>query len=105
MCDYGGRVISVGGEESRDLAHVPQSVPRSPGHARNFLDCVKSRHLTESNLPYVFKMTQPMFFGRISLLLGGRKLTWDAEAEQFVGDGEANRLLARVYREPWTLPV
>jgi hypothetical protein len=46
-----------------------------------------------------------MFFGRIGLLLGRDRLTWDPSAGRFVGDDEANRLLGRVYRQPWSLPV
>jgi len=49
-------------------------------------------------------MTTPMFFGRISLTVG-RPLKWDEAKKQFIGDDEANRLLGRVYREPWTLPA
>ena len=105
VCDYGHRAVYLDGQEFRDLPHVPKSIPRSPGHQRNFLDCVKSRALTESNLPYVVKMTVPMFFGRISLLLGRRPLKWDATKEEFIGDPEATRLLGRVYREPWSLPI
>ena len=32
----------------------------------------------------------------------GRKLTWDPEAEQFVNDAEANKMLAREMRKPWS---
>lgn len=34
-----------------------------------------------------------------------RKLHFDAEQETFRGDAEANRLLGREYRPPWTLPA
>lgn len=105
VCDYGNRQIFLDGQTLHDLPHVPRTVPRSPGHQRNFLDCVKSRALTESNLPYVVRMTQGMFFGRISLLLGGRRLVWDDPAERFVGDEEATRLLGRACRGPWALPT
>jgi len=37
----------------------------------------------------------------ISLRLGGRKLVWDAEKEEVVGDRAANRMLVRPYRAPW----
>ncbi len=105
MCDYNGRTVCLGGDQTSDLPDVPKATPRSPGHHANFIEGVKTRTLTESNLPYAVRMTQPMFFGRISLLLGGRRLTWNDAAGQFVADDEANRLLGRVYREPWALPV
>ncbi|HUT36779.1 MAG TPA: Gfo/Idh/MocA family oxidoreductase [Planctomycetota bacterium] len=105
VCDYGSREVFLGGQVLRDITEVPKSIPRSPGHERNFFDCVKTRALTESNLPYVVNMTTPMFFGRISLVLGGRTLHWDESRKQFTGDDEANRLLGRVYRQPWALPA
>ena len=33
----------------------------------------------------------------------GRSLKWDAAKEEFVGDAEANQMLSRPYRKPWTL--
>jgi len=46
------------------------------------------------------------YFGMIADIAGRlrRKLVWDTAAERFVGDGEANRMLTRPMREPWTLP-
>ena len=34
----------------------------------------------------------------------GRKLNYDAKAEKFVGDDEANKLLTRAYRAPYVVP-
>ena len=34
----------------------------------------------------------------------GRKLTYDAAAEKFVGDPEADKLLTRPYRQPFVVP-
>jgi hypothetical protein len=34
----------------------------------------------------------------------GRKITWDASAEQIVGDADAAKLLKRDYRAPWKHP-
>jgi predicted dehydrogenase len=103
-CDYGSRVLCLDGKEMDDMPDVPRTTPRSPGHQRNFLDCVKSRQLTESNLPYVREMTIPMHLGCISFRLR-RKLTWDAQKEECVGDAAANALLSRPYRAPWHLPL
>ena len=35
----------------------------------------------------------------------GRTLTWDPEKHQITGDDEANKLLKRPYRAPWTHPA
>jgi hypothetical protein len=32
-----------------------------------------------------------------------RKLQWDPEKEEFVGDDEANQMRSRPMRTPWTL--
>jgi hypothetical protein len=34
----------------------------------------------------------------------GRTLTYDGEAEQFVDDDEANKMLTRDYRDPFVVP-
>jgi myo-inositol 2-dehydrogenase / D-chiro-inositol 1-dehydrogenase len=39
--------------------------------------------------------------GNISIRLG-RKLTWDPAKQEFVGDSEANGMLTRNQREPYT---
>jgi hypothetical protein len=31
----------------------------------------------------------------------GRKIVWDGEKEQAVGDDEVNQMLTRPYRKPW----
>ena len=85
-----------------DVPEVPQTIPRSTGHQRNFLDSVKSRTPPESNLHYARRMTLPMHLGLISWRLG-RPLDWDDEKERFVGDPAADYLLSRNYRAPWTL--
>jgi hypothetical protein len=47
--------------------------------------------------------TNTTHLGNIAYKLG-RKLTWDADAETFPGDAEANALLGREYRKGYELP-
>ncbi len=102
-CDYYTKIIQIGNETVDDIAEIPQTIPRSPGHQRNFLDSVKSRKQPESNLVYARDMALPMHLALISFRLK-RKLKWNSQAEQFEGDPAANYLLSREYRTPWSLP-
>jgi predicted dehydrogenase len=70
-------------------------------HIRNFLDCVKSRALPASDIEIGHRSTTTAILANMSYRTG-RKLVWDRVKEEVMGDGEANRLLDRPYRAPWT---
>jgi predicted dehydrogenase len=69
-------------------------------HARNFLDCIKSRQQPVSDLESGHQVATACHLANISLKTG-RKIVWDADKEEIVGDPDAARLLARPYRQPW----
>jgi predicted dehydrogenase len=71
-------------------------------HARNFLDCIKSRRPTNCPVEVGHASTRATLLAKIALKLG-RRLVWDAQAERIANDAEANRLLSYEYREPWRL--
>jgi predicted dehydrogenase len=72
----------------------------SPGHHRNFLDCIKSRMTTLTPCEIAHRSASPGHLGNIAMKLG-RKLKWDPENEKFIKDEEANRLLSRPMRGAW----
>ena len=74
----------------------------SPGHVRNFLDCVKSRKPTVAPVQTGHHSVIPGHLGLISML-AGRKIKWDVAKEEIIGDAEAGKLLTREYRAPWKL--
>jgi predicted dehydrogenase len=69
-------------------------------HARNFIDCVKSRQQPVADLASAHQVATVCHLSNISLKTG-RKLVWDAQKEEVVGDAEANGMLLRPYRGPW----
>jgi predicted dehydrogenase len=69
-------------------------------HARNFLDCVKSRQTPIADLESGHRVASACHLANISLKLG-RTIRWDAKKEEVVGDSEATRMLVRPYRAPW----
>jgi predicted dehydrogenase len=77
------------------MQHVP--------HIRNFLECIKSRNLPVSDVETGHKSTAPCLMGNIALRTG-TKLVWDAKTEKFTNSSEANQMLTRAYRAPWSLP-
>ncbi len=73
----------------------------SPGHARNFVDCVKSREACIAPAETAHRSVTPGHLGYVSYAVG-RALTWDPATERIVGDDEASALLNKVeYRAPW----
>lgn len=102
LCDYETRMITINGQTVDDLAEVPKTIERSPGHQQNFINAVKSRKAPESNLEYARSMTLPMHLAIISWRLG-RPLRWNAKKEKFKGDKEANGFLHRERRKQWDL--
>jgi predicted dehydrogenase len=69
-------------------------------HTRNFLDCIKSRSQPNSDLESAHRVATVCHLANISLRTG-RKIRWDADSEQILGDPEAAQMLVRPYRKPW----
>jgi predicted dehydrogenase len=74
----------------------------SPGHWRNFLDCVKSRKETITPCETAHRSATPGHLGRIAMWLG-RKIRFNPETEDIIGDPVASEMLGRAYRSPWHL--
>ncbi len=71
-------------------------------HARNFLDCVKSRNTCNCDIEVGHRSTTAALVGNIALKTRAH-LQWDAKAERFTNHPEANKLLHYEYRPPWKL--
>jgi predicted dehydrogenase len=71
-------------------------------HARNFLDCVKSRSKPNADVEEGHRSTTMSLLANISLATRSR-LEWDAEKELITNNQQANQLLRYEYRKPWKL--
>jgi hypothetical protein len=74
----------------------------TPGHHRNFLDCVKSRQPTVTPVETAHRSATPGHLALIALMVN-RPIKWDPVKEEIIGDPEASKLLTREYRGPWKL--
>jgi predicted dehydrogenase len=73
-------------------------------HIKNFVDCVKSRRAPIADVEVGHKSVAACHLGNIAVRLK-RYVAWDAQSERIPGDAEAQALVGRAYRAPWTLPV
>ncbi|HSB13781.1 MAG TPA: Gfo/Idh/MocA family oxidoreductase, partial [Bryobacteraceae bacterium] len=71
-------------------------------HARNFLDCIKSRGKCNADILTGHLSTSATLIGNIALKTESH-LKWDARAERFTNKPEANRFLQYQYRTPYKL--
>jgi predicted dehydrogenase len=69
-------------------------------HARNFLDCVKSRQRPHADVEEGHRSTTFALLANIALATKAR-LDWDPRAERFTNNDQANELLDYEYRQPW----
>jgi predicted dehydrogenase len=71
-------------------------------HARNFLDCVKSRNKCNCDIEIGHRSTSTTLLANIAFKTRS-VLDWDAKEERFLHHPEANKLLSYRYRAPYTL--
>jgi predicted dehydrogenase len=92
-------------ERTQNVKHVETESWSTRPHIENFLKAVRSRKRSDLNCD--------ILEGHLSATLChmantsyrlGRTLAFDAEAENFGSDSEANASLTRNYREPFTVP-
>ena len=82
----------------KDDVHLPVS----PGHHRNWLDCIKSRGRPVADVEKGARTVTVVHLGNLAYW-HHKQLTWDPTAWRF-GDPSDNRWLDRPRRDPWQLP-
>ena len=72
------------------------------GHLANFVAATRSRKAADLNADVLqgHLSATCCHLANISLRLG-RKIRWDPDKEEIIGDREASAQLERPYREPW----
>jgi predicted dehydrogenase len=92
---------------ARKAAIAPKSVKGATGsdtmaHARNFLDCIKSRGKCNADILTGHLSTSAVLIGNIAHKTRSF-LEWDSKAERFSNNAAANRYLSYQYRAPYKL--
>ena len=91
-------------QKNKMVAEGESSTETTP-HARNFLDCVKTRKRPNADLETIGHPASVMCHAANVAWRVGRQVQLDPKTETFVNDSEANALRTRPeYRKPWILP-
>jgi predicted dehydrogenase len=75
---------------------------KSDNHYIDWLDCIRSRQRPVCDVGIGCRSLTVCHLGIIAHRLG-RPLKWDPAGERFVGDTQADRMLARSMRSPWRM--
>lgn len=97
-----GKVTQAGKPKKLGDDVIKTKLYDSPGHQRNFLDCIKSKQPTVTPVTTAHRSATPGHLALISLMTN-TTIKWDPEKEVIVGNDEAAKLLSRDYRGPWKL--
>ncbi len=91
--------------ESRDKEYKrpPQTLPRSVGHHKEWIDACKTGSATRSNFDFSGPLTEAVLLGSVCIHNGGTKLIWDSANLKITNDPDANKYLHYEYRQGWSL--
>jgi len=92
--------LPVSNPERSDTKNISKYL--IPDHVRNFLDAVKVHKDPIEPVEIGHRTATICHLGNIAMLLK-RKIRWDPDKEQILGDDEAAAMLSRPKRGPWQL--
>jgi len=101
------RSLSRDYESDRKPVIQPRKVEgedSTPLHARNFLDCIRSRQPCTCDLETGHRSTSATLIANIAHKTKSY-LEWDGKAERFTNNPAANKYLSYEYRSPCKLPA
>jgi len=92
----------VQGSKHEAIASIPESIPRSPGHYKEWIEMIKGGPAAYSNFEIAGYLTEIILLGCIALRVGeGVKMEWDGPNMRSPNCPEAERFVKRNARTGW----
>lgn len=98
----GGKWLLLPKERFEDWTPPDPTLPRSPGHHREWAAACKGGPQPMSHFGYAAALTETILLGNIATF-AGKPVHWDAAACKVINSPEANARVRRDYRAGWTL--
>lgn len=108
--DYGARFYvvmngeedPVDGDKHEACKEVPVTIPRSPGHAQEWINMIKDGTPAYSNFDIAAYLTEIILLGCVALRVGeGHRMDWDGPNMKSTNLAQAERFVKRNNREGW----
>lgn len=93
----------------KEYKYPPKTLPRSPGHYKEWVRACKGGQAGGSNFDWAGPLAEAVLLGNVALRLELReklsrtKLYWDPGKMEFTNMPEANEFLHYEYRQGWSL--
>ncbi|HNR99581.1 MAG TPA: Gfo/Idh/MocA family oxidoreductase [Planctomycetota bacterium] len=100
--DYGNDWRLLPEEAFKDLKKPEPTLPRSPGHAAEWIHAIRGGPKAMSNFDYAGRLTEFILLGNVAMRMQSR-IEWDSQNFKITNNDKANQLLHREYRKGWTL--
>jgi predicted dehydrogenase len=100
LAGYGDRRLLP--EEAFRGVDGDQSIPKSIGHHKEWIEAIKTGGKTTCNFDYSGALTEAVQLGVVSYRIG-KTLEWDAKTLQAKGVREADPLIRKAYRKGWEI--
>jgi predicted dehydrogenase len=102
--DYGGEHVLLPKEKFQDVEKPPRSLPRSPGHFREWVEAIRAGRPCHalSNFDYAGRLTETVLLGIVALR-AGTKIEWDPQALRAKNCSAADAFIRRDYRKGFSI--
>jgi predicted dehydrogenase len=89
-------------DKFQDFKRPEQTIAKSIGHHREWVEAIKTGGKTLSNFDYAGALTEAVLLGTVAYR-SGKRLEWDAANLKVKNSPEAQQLIHKEYRKGWTL--
>lgn len=99
ICGFGQRKLIL--DESVESPEVEQTIEKSPGFYREWIDAIKGGPAPTCNFDYSGPMTETVLLGNLAYRAGGQAFDWDAENLLVADNERAQMMIKDRYRKGW----
>ncbi|MFL5243729.1 MAG: Gfo/Idh/MocA family protein [Gemmataceae bacterium] len=100
VADYGNHKL-LPEAQFKDFKPPKETIPRSVGHHKEWIEAVKAGGTTSCNFGYSGALAETVLLGNVAFR-SGKKISWN-DKEGTVDSPEASKYLQREYRKGWKL--